>query len=479
MREGSATTQSVGVTPALGCVLLPIALLACSSQDAGAGAPLPASADAAVADHASPPADAGADTSPIVSHDGAAADGMAAGPDATAGDGAAGGPDATPDDGAAGPDAPGDDGGSVYPAPHPAVYPQIPSFGTTMSAPTLVSILAANDALATQLADFGDAVFGSAFWDVVSQEYHVAPGTSVHLSGPAITSNMKLTDMQSYVAQAVSASGMSFPSGETIYLLYLPDGSSFVDDQTGTVNDQCQLSAGAHSAYGASGDALAWVQRCPPSYFGLASQQDAMTALASHEIAESATDPTGDGYVFRAAKPVWSGSVYPAWNGSSWFENGDLCESNQVRIGAFAYQQIWSNSAAAAGDRDPCAPAMPSPYYATTPAHDWYSVPANGSTTITLTSWSTGPVPDWIVGYPAPVTSGGFTFVVSTTTTETLNGTTYYTTNNGRSVTLKVTAKGAQSGSWGTLEVLSHQRPFGTWSVGDRVSGSYVGVYVP
>jgi hypothetical protein len=75
--------------------------------------------------------------------------------------------------------------------------------------------------------------------------------------------------------------------GNTVYVLYLPDGVVFVD--AGNVpNTDCGSLEGAHFQYHVGNDNWAFVQRC--LHNDQAGIDDA-TNTASHEIFEAATDP--------------------------------------------------------------------------------------------------------------------------------------------------------------------------------------------
>jgi hypothetical protein len=361
---------------------------------------------------------------------------------------------------------------ALTPAPWPAdrtfastqhtAFPLVPNGGDgSLSSLRLVSIVTAGDPLHDSLFAFGDALVQSAWLASFAPEYGVAPtGTSVHLDGPQLTGNVGVGDMKSYV-QALDPS----PQGATVYLLYLPPGVNAVEGAN--VNCGCNALGGAHTQLDSAQDALAWVQRCSLS------DDDSVTRIASHEVAESLTD-TGVGFRIAQPKPPWGG---PAWNSAQpgLIEIGDLCSGTFITEGAWTYQRIWSNEAAAAGG-DPCKPPSPAPYFDTSTDSSWLQVQPGGTATAQLTAWSTGLRDDWyvyaLVSYPP---TSDFTATITTAKQQTLDAVVYDSVNDGDTAKLTVTASSsAQSGSYAVVRVYSRSA--------DHVDGTHfwpVGVYVP
>jgi hypothetical protein len=288
-------------------------------------------------------------------------------------------------------DAP--DSGFV-PAHHP-LFPTVPNNGHPMTGPiTLVTVLAENDALSTELAAFSDALTASSWWATVASEYGIAPAAkSLHLTGSPIVSNLSTADIASYLESAISDGGPQ-PNGNTIYLLYLPDDAGFTDLGNPNGYHWQWLSPDAGPP---TGDAWATVRRAAPPPSTSEDQLNRLTRTASHEIAEAATDPVPPtGYELLPPRPRWSGSVWPSFGP----EVGDLCEQgNRVLLPAeagFLYQRIWSNQAAAEGG-DPCIPHLSDPYYSVSAPQGWYKASAGGTVSIPLTGWSTEPMSDWLL----------------------------------------------------------------------------------
>jgi hypothetical protein len=135
-----------------------------------------------------------------------------------------------------------------------------------------------------------------------------------------------------------------------------------------------------------------------------------LTFALSHEIAESATDPTGSSWT----STNWAASAWAtAGEGAIGAETADMCEFQpdvvytEPRSG-FEVTRIWSNAAAAAG-HDPCSPLQPGegPYFTADPMPpdgtqaapfaytSGVSIPPGGEATIPVVLRSDGPVGEW------------------------------------------------------------------------------------
>jgi hypothetical protein len=141
-------------------------------------------------------------------------------------------------------------------------------------------------------------------------------------------------------------------------------------------------------------------------------------------------------------------------------ENADLCSFEPVEHeGAFGYQRIWSNSAAAAGD-NPCIPSHDEPWQTVSAAPATMPSIARGeSATFELTGWSTQEIPDWTLDYG----DADYSDLTSTQLAPTFSS---MTINNGQTVTLTLHAPvTAGVGKLGGIYILSgeHARP---WVVG-------------
>jgi hypothetical protein len=304
---------------------------------------------------------------------------------------------------------------------------------------------------------------------------HVAPGTS-----------FTQDQMNTYIMNAVQAASPSpVGDGKTVYALYLPPGTVLADS-SGAPDMTCALRP-YHTEFGTTGDAMAVLDRCPSGY---SSQLEMFEVVASHEIAEAATDPSW------ASDPAWvmtSGNVpheASIWNEvetADIAENGDLCLLTRIQEGDVEYQRIFSNVAAQQGG-DPCVPALPIPFYNVSPdpsTNGWIAVQPGKTLDVPLSSWSTAPTDDWIVtshGYDGGWSQGPLAVKLVSPTTTSIGSHVYNTTNNGRMLTLHVTIPaGVSSGWYAVAEIWSaHRDAAGNTLPGEDIDHEgLVGFYVP
>jgi hypothetical protein len=375
-----------------------------------------------------------------------------------------------------------DGGGSVdaaFPsAPHPPLPAMPANDGDTLAPLRLVTIVAGSDPLADSLFAFGDALAASQWWKAVGADYGLGPvGSTARLVGPAITSDMGDHAFFTYIHDLLDAQGGPLPDGNTLYLLYLPVGVNILRD--GGVNTNCHLLGGYHTPYGTRGDGFAIVQRCPVS--APETQLDNLTIIASHEIIEAATDPTGRGYNLGTAPVLhpWTENIWLSYEASGHDEVGDLCEGTRVREGRFVYQRSWSLAGAAAGG-DPCAPALANAYFDVSAPDGWYPVAAGGSVDVPLTGWSTGPVADWLL-LPhlkhASSTTATFGMQLTGPRMQGSGTNARVLMNNGGTATLTITAPaGTPSGTSAVITVHSYTGTAGFDS--DQYHYWLIGTYV-
>lgn len=322
-------------------------------------------------------------------------------------EGAVPGPGAASDEAGVVRDLPPDAAGSVEAAPRfaPAEHRPWPQLvppggdggaGHVLAPMTLVTILAANDTLASDLFAFSDASIASAWWHAVGDEYGVgAAEKSMHVTGAAIDHDLTAQEIATYIDQtrADAGAGAPAPNGHTLYLLYMP--APYV--ATGA------SSTAYHATYpygvAGLGDGLAVVSRVSPEAAG--STLDELTERASHEIIEAATDTVRGWHLPRGSATPWADADASIWRSiqPGTVENGDLCELSHLReplTSGFMYQRSWSNEAATLGG-DPCVPARTEPYFNVTVGKDWYSIAPGQSIDIPFSGWSTAETDPWLV----------------------------------------------------------------------------------
>jgi hypothetical protein len=367
------------------------------------------------------------------------------------------------------------DAGPFAMAPHPA-WPQVPGSAMVVLRPmNLVTVVSTGDPNATDLFGFADALIASQWWQTIGKDYDLGvPSQSVHVLGPAITANPTSGDMTAYIASAIAGESAAAANGETMYVLYLPEGVDIVDATMG-VNSNCEYYSGYHAQYDDSGDAWGVVQHCPVAGSGV-TDFEWTTIIGSHEIAEGASDPIpGSGWALPPVDPQAPWSQVP-WILAVGGEIADMCNYTQTAEGGYTYQRIWSNTAAGLG-ADPCVPAYPQYAYCNASAPlGWYPISSGGSVTIPMTGFSDRATSDWTV--EATVwSSSGPSFEVSTTSPTSMlrGGTTYPTTNNGRSFTVTVTAPSTATAGSGVM-IGVYSEPF--TPSGDPYHLWFVGAYV-
>jgi hypothetical protein len=87
--------------------------------------------------------------------------------------------------------------------------------------------------------------------------------------------------------------------------------------------------AGEHNSYPRSGQKIHYAWFTNLGYLG------SITAIISHELVESATDPDGNGFL----------GVNRACHGPGWCEIADLCQSTWASIDGITVHKYWSNQA--------------------------------------------------------------------------------------------------------------------------------------
>ncbi len=87
--------------------------------------------------------------------------------------------------------------------------------------------------------------------------------------------------------------------------------------------------AGEHNSYTRSGQKIRY------AWFTNAGDLDSITAIISHELVETATDPDGNGFL----------GISRTCDGPSWCEIADICQSTWASIDGITVHGYWSNQA--------------------------------------------------------------------------------------------------------------------------------------
>ena len=321
-------------------------------------------------------------------------------------------------DGAQGQDSGGDAGVDSGPPFKTADHPPFPQLvrgsanGGVLTAPVVVPIFFPSFDHTTEVKDqLSHMGTVATYWKDAVSEYGVGAytyGTPVDLTEAAPTS-ISGGQIVTWLKGKLDGTHPEFgtPTAQSIYVIYYPSTTgvqgSCSDPQTGGVgyggyHDVLTTGGGVQVAYGV-------IAEC--STFGptIKNSLDMVTVAGSHEIIEAATDTApGDGYASIDANG-FALDIFLQGNE----ENGDLCAVNHAFIrpgGTYPYliSRGWSNKAAAAGNLDPCQPALPDqPFVGAAPKMpDMVNVPQVGkgpgaiipvgqSKTVDVVLWSSGP----------------------------------------------------------------------------------------
>lgn len=156
-------------------------------------------------------------------------------------------------------------------------------------------------------------------------------GTGRHVSSTVLASvttgaTVDDTAIQNALTDAIGAGALQAPDANTLYVTFLPEGTSV----TSPIGHSCDDFCGYHTTL-ANGAAYAVIPypsctQCQAN----GSVFDGLTCIVSHEFCESITNPDGD-----------------AWHGAQDVEIADLCATpvwKTRRSGSYLVQQIWSRT---------------------------------------------------------------------------------------------------------------------------------------
>jgi hypothetical protein len=266
--------------------------------------------------------------------------------------------------------------GGAYPAPHPPMPQVISAGGPVMAAPKIVEITFQGDTLQGDIDSFMQQFANAtAYWKGATAEYGVGPLTAVTSVALAETAAANLSDsaVQTWLKEKILMGQVPAADENTIYMIYYPQGTT-VTMGTGSLcgmtdandfqgyHDDFAISAGKYVTYAIAG-------RCPSPVAGLP-EIDEVSAEASHELVEAATDPLPtDNPAYIAVD-----ADHLVWELISGPEVADMCAANPDAFFtppgiSDLVQRVWSNAAAAAG-HDPCEPDGTTPYFNSAPVLD-------------------------------------------------------------------------------------------------------------
>ncbi len=276
------------------------------------------------------------------------------------------GDNAQPD---AGSDA-SDEGDAGFAAPHAPMPQVVSSGGSVIASPKVVAISFQGDPLQSDVDAFASQLVSApAYWSGAVGEYGVGAinETPYHAQETAPAGTISDTDVQTWLTNKINTdSTFPKPDASTIYTLFYPAGTTVASG----LDTTCNQMQGYHSSYPLSSSVnviYAIVPRCPPPPVAGVTNADQMTAEASHELVEAATDPLPS----QTPDYLSVDSDSHAWELLAGGEIGDLCAAfpnSFYKASGFDHlvQRVWSNQAAAA-NHDPCQPDGTSPYFNSAP----------------------------------------------------------------------------------------------------------------
>jgi len=265
------------------------------------------------------------------------------------------------------------EGSGEFPAPHPPMPHLVSLGGPVTKAPKIVEITFQGDALQAQIDTFMEQLADATeYWKGATAEYGVGALTAVTsvILAEKPAAELADADVQAWLKEKILAGQVPASDENTIYLIYYPSstvvtmGGGSLCGMTGAndfqgYHDDFAISPGKYVTYGIAG-------RCPSPVPNLP-EIDELSAEASHEIIEAATDPLPtDNPAYISVDPD-----HLAWELLSGPEVADMCAANPDAfymppgITTFV-QHVWSNAAAAAS-HDPCQPNGTTPYFNSAP----------------------------------------------------------------------------------------------------------------
>jgi hypothetical protein len=277
----------------------------------------------------------------------------------------------------AGTDADNGQPSTMYPAPHPAPPQVVSGGGKVLTSPKIVPVFFKGDdpTITASVVDFVNKVGPTQYWKANTYEYGVGPATDLPAVDLDEVAPATLDDstIQTWLAGKLNGADPLWPAADanTIFLINYPTGTSITlpGGFGGGTSQSCVDFGGYHSnitldaAHGNQNVAYAVIPRCAD--FGGMTGIDAVTATASHELIEAATDPYPQSNTPGYAQPDQSHFYWLFGFGGG--ETADMCAQMPDAFTKFAelpytVQRSWSNVAVKQG-HDPCVPPLPGEVY--------------------------------------------------------------------------------------------------------------------
>jgi hypothetical protein len=271
--------------------------------------------------------------------------------------------------------------------------------GPVLEKVEIVPVYFGDDPLRPELEAFNSWIVTSDYWKTIGADYGVLPGKhlpAVDFSG-APASPISTVQIGSWLDAQIANGSLPKPTAQTLFALFYPAVTAITHDGYGS----CSVFAGLHlstsiaNAVFTGKVSFVVIPRCS---FEAGDELMIATNVASHEYFEAATSP------FASSDPAWfldgkEGQALEAWQMLNGLHVADLCENQSYdEIEGFTVQDIWSNSAAQAGN-NPCQPSDPRhPFFMVSADETIYHASAGSTVTVHARAWSNMPAPDWECG---------------------------------------------------------------------------------
>lgn len=258
---------------------------------------------------------------------------------------------------------------NVYPAMHHPI-PQVDRGpGPVLDDMKIVTVTFAGDANRDDYRAFDQAIGGTTWWQSTLMPYGLSPSQVIaEVELPDMFSGMTTDDsaLRAYFTSQIEAGVLPTPDSETLYVVYATRTMSVTLSTLGT---SCANFEGYHQPFvtavpppdgGVEGGSSADVTAAYAMVFNCFNGGvNGATVVASHEIAEAATDPEVDlnltYYMTTNAAWLQQTGTNAMGQPTTAGEVGDLCVGYNVMEGSFELQRIYTNAAAALSE-NPCQP---------------------------------------------------------------------------------------------------------------------------
>lgn len=219
-------------------------------------------------------------------------------------------------------------------------------------------------ALVARLERLGDTLPRSPWWRTSVDGYCASAGDCIGDGRPglvlrvheALPARVHGVDVSALLRREAAAGRLGAPDPENVFVVYLPAGVTLFDADHEHFCDGGPRAFHRALRYEGRQNGFSVLPRC--------SDEAELTATASHELVELATNPDTSNRGFAIEQDA-TGLPFTA----AGVEPMDLCglitrDTNRAMESGFAVQRAWSNRAAALG-RDPCGAGWTDSPYAT------------------------------------------------------------------------------------------------------------------